>query len=612
MNIISNLINNYHLLSKDFVGLQISYIGIGYFFLHVLIALSVFVAFYLFGEKIRKLFFRENKKFNFFVNIALGYITIGTGMGILGVLSLLQKEFIWGYLAIVLLIALYPFSFFGLRKGVLRFFTSFRMTPLFTHGDIVRWVVFLFVLIAFLRLMTPEIGEDGYHTDLPRLYITTHTTMHEARDPLRVIPYPQLAEMTYVLPVFLGDKEAARFIHFGFYLLVIILLFSIAKTKESSFAKFAPLLFVSAPLVIRYAPSSYIDFFMIFCFLLSIVLIEKGSKKQLLLSGIIFGGAIATKLWLIIYLPAILCYIAYLNRRIKWRYIFGMIVIFVASALSVGLIWYVRDYIITGSPIYPVFSKPEYLEASMNMNLTTTSFFGFNWKMFSLSNMVVYSPLFFVATIMLLVKFKEVVGKLKKFPLILLFIFIFLEQLITPNVYLGRHLLAWYTIAIIAASAGIYVALGKSRVMRYGFVGAYCLLFFYYFLNTVLILPYGFGWADRNAYLTRVLGLDNASYYDFDRLFGKWTTDKDLVAIYGIVSYYYADFSYVDVNYIFSKKERDFNLLKKKGATKLLLKGGDIKWFCKTLSLTHCDTNKVKLLATWPEATSKYNLYEIR
>lgn len=613
MNLFYNLINNFLLLQNDFTGFSLSLQGIVHFFIHIFIAVIILLTYYLFGQKLSWAFFKVNNKFAFFINVALGYIAISTGLAVLGLFSFLQKEIIGGYLLVTLFIAFYPIprrNYQNVSIVNLSFIIKSKMKRIFNRKNAVLWGVFLFVVIAFFRLMTPEIVEDGYHTDLPFLYLRSHTTIHEARDPLRVIPYPQLAEMTYLIPIFLGDKEVARFIHFGFYLLIIFLLYLIARSKEYFFAKFAPLFFVTSPIVIRYTSTSYIDFFMIFCFLLSILLIETNGKKQLLLSGIIFGGAIATKLWLIVYLPVICVYIGYLHRRIKIVQILKLVLIFLLSSLSVAIVWYIRDFIITGSPIYPVFAKPEYLEIG-RITTDVKHSFGFNWKMFLPGNLIVLSPLIFIAIFFSIFNIKKITKILKKRHLFIFFLILTAEQLFV-SVYLGRHLLAWYIIAIIILSAGMYVVLGRNRIAKYSFILLYSLLFIYYSINTLFILFYGFGWADQNKYLTRVLGRDNANYYDFDHLFNVWISDKDLVATYGIVSYYYADFSYIDVNYIFSKKQRSFNLLKRYGITKLLIKGGDIKWFCNILSLTQCDANKVKLLASWPRDSKKYNLYELK
>lgn len=601
MNLIQNIIENFTFLGEDFIGFSLSPAGIGNFLLHIIVAGAVFIVFYLLGNKLSKMLLKKNKKYNFFINIALGYIAIGTGIGVLGLLSLLKPQVILTFLTTVVLVSLYPFSLPNRGK--------YRIS--LDGKNLATWGVVLFILIAFLRLAIPVATEDGYHTDLPILYLSSGTTIHETRDLQHVIPYPQLAEMIYLIPIFLGDKEAVRFIHFGFYLLIVFLLFSISKSKESRFAKFAPLLFVSAPIVIRHTSSSNIDFLMIFCFLLSIVILSKGtSKRELALSGIILGGAMATKLWILAYIPAVIIYIAILNRQLKIKNLVRLFSLFVLLALSVPMIWYLRDYLITGNPIYPIFSKLENLESADVIGSPPTAYFQFNWKMFDYTNIVVFSPLFFIGLILCLFNYKSVTKMIKNSQIVIFFLVLFTEQLFT-SIYLGRHLLALYVIAIIVASAGIFVVVDKNSLPRYGITIIFITLFAYYFLNTLFTLPYGLGWADKNVYLTRVLSRDNASYYNFDKLFDKWISDKDIVATYAIFNFYYADFKYVDIGYIFSKDKRSLDLLKERKITRLLIKGGDIEWLCKKLTLKDCNKDRVKILATYPSDTKKYNLYSI-
>lgn len=612
MDLYNNILKNITFLQKDFVGFTISPAGIMQFLLHITIALFIFITFYLLGKKLRIFFFKENKNYSFYVNIVLGYITLGTVIGLLGFFSFLHPKIIWIYLITITLISLYPFRFPNLGKFNTPYLLKKINDVLPAKKDIALWGVFLFILIAFFRLMTPETAEDAYHTDLPRLYLTSQTTIHETRDLLHVIPYPQLAEMIYLIPVFLGDKEAARFIHFGFYLLIVFLLFSISRNKGSSFVKYAPLLFVSAPIVIRYSSSQYVDFFMVFTFLLSIIILKKETtKNNIALSAIIFGSVLSVKLWTLVYMPAILIYLVIFNKSLKITNLTKLLAIFVITSLSVPLIWYIRSFFITGNPIYPIFSKLEYLEISTAAGgPTSSSYLGINWNMFSFPNMVVYSPLFFLGAIFLLFTYAKVVKQIKHFPLYLFFILLMLEQIIF-KIDLGRYLIAWYTIASTVVSAAIFFIFKKSKLPRFIFTFFFLLIFLYYFTNTLLILPYGLGWADKNAYLTRVLYRDNASYYDFDHLFNKWISDKDLVATDGIVGFYYAGFNYIDIGYIFSKDKRSFDLLKEKKATHLLIKGGDIEWFCTRLALKGCSKERVKLLATYPSDVKKYNLYSI-
>ncbi len=611
MQLFQNIINNFTSLRDDITGFNISFAGIGQFFLHIIIATSIFVIFYLLGEKIRKLFFNENKKYNFFVSIGIGYIVVGTGIGILGVFSLLETKIISAYLIIIILIALYKSPFALFKKINSKIFSEIIKKGL--SNNLAIWGVLLFILIALLRLPVPDTGEDGYHTDLPKLYLTSHTSIHETKELLHVIPYPQLAEMIYLIPIFFGEKEAAKYIHFGFYILVVSLLFTIATKREYSYARYAPLLFVTAPLVVRYSVFQYTDFFMLFAFLLSVILLEKNQKsKTVILSGIIYGAVLSVKMWMLIYLPAILVYVVILNKDTKIKHILKITILFIIFALLVPLLWYVRAYIITGNPIYPIFTNIEYLETKTNTTPTSAfGYFGFNKLMFTYPNLIVLSPLLFLGIFFTLLNYKEIIRRIGKSSLAVFFIILTFEQLFI-QVYLGRYLLAWYAISCIVISTGVLAMLDKSKTARLTFTSIYFLIFFYTFLTTILVLPYGLGWADKNAYLTRVLYRDNASYYDFDRLFNKWISDKDLVATDGIVGFYYADFNYIDIGFIFSKDKRSFDLLKEKNVTRLLVKGGDIEWFCNRLSLTGCSKEKVKLLATYPPEVKKYNLYSIQ
>ena len=76
---------------------------------------------------------------------------------------------------------------------------------------LVLFGIIAYLVLSFLRLIPPEITEDAYHTDLPHLYLMAETSMLESREPLHVIPYPQLAEMVYLIPLFFGDKEASHY-----------------------------------------------------------------------------------------------------------------------------------------------------------------------------------------------------------------------------------------------------------------------------------------------------------------------------------------------------------------------------------------------------------------
>ena len=83
------------------------------------------------------------------------------------------------------------------------------------------------------------------------------------------------------------------------------------------------------------------------------------------------------------------------------------------------------------------------------------------------------------------------------------------------------------------------------------------------------------------------------------------------MATYGIFGYYYADFKYTDVDYVFNEEGESFNLLKEKGVTKLFIKGGDINYFCSVLKLKNCTPDKYTYLSGFM-GTQPYYLYGIK
>lgn len=612
MNLLHNITSNLTNLQNDLTGITIHPSGIGHFLLDVLITIGVFLIYYLLGKKVRTIFFSEVKNFQNFINIALGYIIVGTGIAILGVFSLLQTNILIIYFLIILIVSFYQTDFLAITRINFKLVKSTLKNYFSSFDKLIFIGVLLFVSIAFLRLMLPETGEDGYHTDYPKMYLASHTMILQSKDMLHAIPYSQLAEMTYLIPIFLGEKDATRFIHFGFYILILLLLFKIIKKSEFSFAKYSPLIFVTTPLVIRYSSSAFTDLFLVFTFLLSIVLLaKKSATKNLILSGILFGAALSTKLWILIYFPILLIYLAIINWNIKKSNIVKLLLVFIISALSISGIWYIRDFIITGNPIYPFLANIQILENHSYVKPPPpSSYIGLNTVMLSYPNLIVLSPLFFLGILFCFIFMRKVISTLKHSTLAIFILLLTIEQL-TIKAGLGRYLITWHTISSLIVSAGFSFAINKSRIIYYGLISLFLVIFSYYFVNTLLTLPYGLGWADQNKYLTRILERDWASYYDFDHLFDKWITKNDLVAVYGLDNFYYANFRYLDVGYIFDNNHKSFLQLKDKHVTKLIIKGGDIQWFCQQLQLTECDVSKAKLLASYPSIKSK-NLYSLQ
>lgn len=595
VTVFNNIPKNFSYLVGDFIGFELHIDKIVSIIINVLIAFIFIIIYYLIGRKIRLFFFKNinYKNFDNFIDIALGYIFVNSTLAILGLFSLLYPMVLWPYIITVLFISVYPYR--TLAGSITELRNTISETKKILKKN--KWVflgVILFVSIAFLRLIPPEIGEDaiGYHTSDSYLFLKNHTTVF--KHSYVAMPAPHLGEMTYVLSEFIGFKDSTRYVHYSFYFLVVFLLMLINQ--------YGALFFVTAPVVIQISSKANVDFQWILCWLLSVFILTQTKSRNIrsiILIGILFGGVLATKLWTIAFFPLfILCLVSY-DRKLHLKDKIKMIFAFSTSAFLIDIVWLLRSYIITGDPVYPG-----------GGSLGISNLIGFNKLMFHIQNISVFSPLFYLGIVVLLLNWRYALKVLSKFNLSLFFVFLATEYLFVKY-HFGRYLLGLYSLAVLILSAGANSLIRKYYIYRVIFIVVFGIMFIYYFTNTLLILPYGLGWADKNKYLTRVLYRDNSSYYNFDNLFDKWISSKDIVATYGIYGYYYANFDYVDVNYIFDKNDKSFDLLLGKNVTKVLIKGGDILWFCKTIVLYDCNANKVKLLASYPEGVGKYNLYSI-
>jgi len=617
MNLIYSLFNNIILnlsyLQKDYLGPIINTnIFVNTLFNFVIAFFIIFVSFHI-GNKLRTFFFKETNKFKFkyLISTAIGYIFVSTGIAVLGLFSILKPEEIIIYLLLITIFVLFPNKQFV--KDTKDLYEELISSIDYIKKDkIIYSFLILFILLACVNLINPEVREDQYHVDFPKIYLTNHSTMIPPREPFHVSGSPMLSEMYYTMGIFLYSEETARYIHFLFYILVILTLFKLVKNSKEKYYRFVPLLFLTAPVVIHETSSMYVDFEWMFCFLLALLILfseEKINYKKSLLIGILLGGMLSTKLWTIVFIPTVILYIfLFLKSNFKEKIQNSLIVSL--SSLFVTFIWFLRSFILTGNFLYPAFSKTFTLEKTID-NYQLGHYLSLNYALLNpLQYLNAFSPLLFLGILFLFYKFRDNIiilwkNNIFKFFLILLIIYL------SINYPYGRYLLGLYVLFIFVSSVGIKRVFDKFKIVKYISYLGVLIIFLYYFINSILILPYAFGIADENKYLSRILIRDNSSYFDFGNKFNKNLTPNDYVATYGIYGYYYAPFKFIDINFILDINHRDFNLLKKNKITHLFIKGGNINWLCSNINLTNCNPNKYSLISTY-QVYPTYYLYKLK
>ncbi len=610
MNLFYSLINN---INQRIINLQIDYIGqfdlspFLIFISNIFILLIYFIFTFIVGGKIHNLISKKKDiPYALPLNIALGYIFIGSLFSLLGFFSVLKQEIILLMLSVLVLVTLYPTNLF--TKSILQL--KFELKDLFSIvylNKLLFFTITVFALLALINLVNPEIREDQYHVDLSRIFLREKTTMIALREDLHVSASPLLAEMYNTVPILLIGKEAARYLHFGFYILCVISLISFIKLKKYKFAFLLPIVFVTSPVIIHETSSAYTDFQWVLCLLSTIILLQLNKKiniKTIILMGLLLGGMISSKLWTIVLIPPLLVYLAYkLNKQNSLNTARPLTVI-IFVIIFVSCIWFVRAYILTGNPLYPAFLNEVRLNHTIE-KYSVPSYFTINTYLINpLKTLNVFSPLFFIGLLLAVFKIKLAIRIFTKSSIFILVFLVFIVYLFINYPY-GRYLLGSYVLTIFVSSLGLsYI---KNQKLIYVAVFS---IFLYYFINSILVLPYAFNIANQNKYLTRILSQDNSSYYDFDKNFDKYINVNDKVAMYNFHGYYYADFNFVDVNYIFNINNKSIEILKKYGVNKLMIRGGDIQWFCERINLKDCKSNSYSLISSYQQYPYYY-LYNI-
>ncbi len=600
-------IQNFLALQKDFIGFRID----SSFFLWILSFVSVcflFCLLYLLGICIRQFIFRLSKPFTLqhaLLSLALGYIFFCTGVTLLGVFSSLSNAGIIVYLIVIIAITI-----LGIKKlpykqtlyplNLLAFFKK-----LYRVNTIASIFLLLFLVLGVMRLLSPEIGVDAiyYHYDYPTEYLRIHSLMEFPKGSQIFLMTPQLAQMLYVIMLFFHLVPSLRIIHFFFFLCAILVFLYIGARKKITQVSVLPaLLFTASPTVLGLIGSGYADTQWIFLWTLifSLLVDTPLTKQTVIITAILFGGLLASKIQGLSFFIIFICFLVFQLKRNVLHYI----VWFIFLAFAFPSLWYIRSLLITGQIFYASISThtlinllPQYFSLSIIKTKIIGLFINFN-------------PFILISIALALISFLYNRRKTFSFStLTCLNLFLVANYLILPlYYYTGRYLLFAFSIFSTLVTQ-LPLSIYRNKYYQITLWSTCIVMFGYYFINATLILPYGLTWANTNHYLTRVLARNNASYYDFDMLFSPYISTNDLVGTYTINGFLYANFTHEDVFYVL-KLHGSFTNLKKAGISKLLIKHGDIQWFCTLWELTDCSINSYKLLAVYPPA-GQY-LYKIR
>ena len=142
-------------------------------------------------------------------------------------------------------------------------------------------VAALIAVIAALALAivvlgsVPPVDRDAltHHLAVPKLYL-----QHGGMVEIPWIPfsyYPMNLDLLYLVPLYLGQDIAAKYIHFGFALLTACSIYGYLRrrTGSAAWALLGGLLFLSLPVIVKLSITVYVDLGLIYFSTASLLLL---------------------------------------------------------------------------------------------------------------------------------------------------------------------------------------------------------------------------------------------------------------------------------------------------------------------------------------------------
>ena len=227
-------------------------------------------------------------------------------------------------------------------------------------------IIFAFLCLEVILNLTPPISRDAliHHLAVPKLWLT-HGAFYEI--PWADFSYfPMNIDLLYLIPLYFNNDIVPKFIHFAFGIGTGLLVYCYLKNRLSkNWGLLGFLIFFSTPVIIRLSTTAYVDLGMTFFTTASILAFVRWrddnyiGTKWLVLSAVCMGLAAGSKYntliaWLFLNLMMVFYYSRDTERGLPSL---GYGVVFFAVTLLVVSPWFIKNYILMGNPIYPLFDQ---------------------------------------------------------------------------------------------------------------------------------------------------------------------------------------------------------------------------------------------------------------
>jgi hypothetical protein len=292
---------------------------------------------------------------------ALGWGVMGLILLALGLLHLYYSDLIWALIALALL-RTWREAWAWLRDlfSVLsQLWEQWFSGPL-GFKQFVGAFALLVLLLSGLKALAPPVAWDAlvYHLTLPKLYATTHQL--KLSTDIIFTGMPQLTEMLYTAAMLLRGEIAAQLLGWMFGALLTVGLAAHASQifKEANLAPLAPaILFSSVTLALLFS-WAYADVLVMLYALAVLITLRQWRVthewRWLWLSGILAGFTLGVRYvgFLVLVAGVVLILLTSYGRGVGVRLLAAAT--FAGITLLVFIPWLIKNWIFTGSPVYPL------------------------------------------------------------------------------------------------------------------------------------------------------------------------------------------------------------------------------------------------------------------
>lgn len=227
----------------------------------------------------------------------------------------------------------------------------------------------LLVLSVLIMAAVPPTSRDAlsHHLAVPNLWIKNGGMV--AMPDIIFSYYPMNLDLLYVIPLLWGNDIIPKYIHFLFAVATAGLVFSFLRQRSSlTLSLLGVLLFLSTPVIVKLSTNVYVDLGLVFFSWASLYHLfawarSVQSPKHLVYSSIYCGLGLGTKYNGMIVLILMMVFVSLIYKRSVGRKEYktigalGYPVLFFIIAMTIFSPWMIRNFRLTGNPVYPLYSN---------------------------------------------------------------------------------------------------------------------------------------------------------------------------------------------------------------------------------------------------------------